>query len=269
MLAAFEKLLKLNAVTAPVPANLHIHDVEDAEVVPPPPIPAGALEPISGFACFIDYEDLTRPIVCRRFDIIGDVGYVAAICHAAKGYRQFRTDRILAVYDAITGEAVGDGEFFWRFEVNSTRERARTWGLSPSQKATLVAGLNVLSFMARCDGRWHPLEREPVEAFVCSMWLRKEWPNEPPIREILHHAERLTPDSETFFRGLSHYAQSSTSTTLLRRAVAALIEADGVIADAEFEWGMRFDSFFQERNDKLMQALASMAHEATVIQISC
>jgi len=269
MLASFERLLKLNAVAAPVPANLNIHSIEDPEVVPPPPIPAGELEPISGFACYIDYDDATRPIVCRRFDVIGNVGYVGAICHAAKGYRQFRTDRILAVYDAISGEAVGDGDFFRRFEVDSTRERAPTWGLSPSQKATLVAGLNVLSFMARCDGRWHPLESQPIEAFVCSMWLRKEWSNEPPIGEILHHAERLTPDSETFFRGLSHYAQSSTSTTVLRRAVAALIEADGVIADAEFEWGMKFDSFFHERDEQLMKELAAMAHEATVLQISC
>lgn len=268
MIAAFEKLLKLGPVIAPVPANLHIESIQDVEVTSLPHDGTGEPQVIAGFACLIDYDGGTRPIVCRRLDIIGSVGYVGAICHAARGYRQFRTDRIVTVYDAITGEVVGDGSFFTRFQVDSTRERATNWGLSPSQKATLVAGLNVLSFMARCDGRWHPLEREPVEAFVCSMWLRKEWPNEPPIHEIVDHAERLAPDAETFFRGLAHYSHSSTSTMILRRAVASLIEADGIIAEAEFEWGAAFDSFFHELDEARMMELAAMAHDATVIQIS-
>jgi hypothetical protein len=100
--------------------------------------------------------------------------------------------------------------------------------------------------MARCDGHWHPLETPVIEKFVCSMWLRKEWPGDPPLDEIVAHSQRLAPDSETFFRALRHYAQSSTSTTILQRAIGDLIAADGVICSAEMSWGSEIDAFFRE-----------------------
>ena len=203
-------------------------------------------QPISAFACIIDYAGETRLIVCRRFDLIGTLGYVGAICHLAGSYRQFRCDRITSVYDSATGERLGDGLYFDRFEVSSERERAPTFGLSPSRRATIIAGLNVLAFMARCDGQWHPLESEAIERFVCSMWLRKEWDGEPDLTEITVQAGRLSPDSATFFSALGHYARSRISTLILRRAIADLIAADGVICAAEHAWGADVEAFFAE-----------------------
>lgn len=202
-------------------------------------------QPISAFVCIIEYEGKTRLITCRRFDRIGEAGYVGAICHSARAYRQFRSDRVTAVYDTATGEVLGDGSYFERFSVDSQRERVATWNLSPARKATLVAGLNVLAFMARCDGHWHPLEADVVEGFVCSMWLRKEWEGEPPLADIVTHAQRLSPDANTFFHSLRHYADSSTSTRILCRAVADLIAADGVICSSEASWGAEIDAFFR------------------------
>lgn len=230
----------------PVAATFSLRQIEDPEVGAVPANIEPELQSIAAFACIIEYDGDHRLITCRRFDLIGELGYVGAICHAARGYRQFRCDRIQTVFDAASGEVLGDGGFFHRFEAESRREREPTWGLTPSRRATLVAGLNVLAFMARCDGRWHPLETPVIEKFVCSMWLRKEWPGDPPLDEIVAHSQRLAPDSETFFRALQHYAHSSTSAKVLQRSIGDLIAADGVICSAEMGWGSEIDAFFRE-----------------------
>ncbi len=248
-MAGLERLARWadrSSALPPVAAAFSLKPIEDPKVGAAPMDAGPVLQSISAFACIIEYDGEQRLVTCRRFDLIGEVGYVGAICHLAGGYRQFRCDRIQTVFDAASGEAMGDGDFFHRFEAQSRRERAVTWGLTPSQKATLIAGLNVLAFMARCDGRWHPLETPVVEKFVCSMWLRKEWPGDPPLDEIVAHSQRLAPDSETFFRALQHYAHSSTSAKVLQRSIADLIAADGVICSAEMSWGSEIDAFFRE-----------------------
>lgn len=210
-------------------------------------IPDAPVEPIAGFTCVIEYEGVQRLISCRRFKTRGDLGYVGAVCLTAGSYREFRTDRIGCVIDPQTGEILGNADYFSRFAVDEHRDARPTWGLTPSRQATLVAGLNVLAFMAHCDGRWHPLESEPVERFVCSLWLRREWDGEPPLDDILAHAQRLSPDSDTFFQSVEHYARSQTRSMILRSAVANLIAADGVICDEEFDWGQQFSSYLAER----------------------
>lgn len=209
-------------------------------------------EPISAFVCLIDYKGETRPISCRKYKYIGEVGYVGAICLIEGGYKEFRCDRIEAVFDAETGEAIGDGTYFERFAVDGRRERASSWGgLTSSRKSTLVAGLNILAFMARCDGRWHPLETSVIEQFVCSMWLRKEWEGSPPLDEIVEHAQRLAPDSDTFFSALRQYAGSDTSKRIIRQAIGDLVAADGVICSAEMHWGAEVNAFFDQYTEEL------------------
>jgi hypothetical protein len=220
-------------------------------------------QPISAFACIIDYAGESRLITCRRYDVIGPIGYVGAICHSAGGYRQFRCDRIETVSDASTGETLGDGSYFSRFAMNSQREVVPAWGLSPSRRATLVAGLNAMAFMARCDGHWHELETEVVERFVCSMWLRKEWEGDPPMSEIVAHARRLAPDAETFMKSLRCYANSTTSTQILKRMVSDLIAADGVICADEMNWGGELEAFFRDyRDEEFDRSLAIIVQDA-------
>lgn len=203
----------------------------------------GALEPISGFLCVIEYGDDVRLISCRRYDIKNDVGYVGAICQQAKGYRQFRADRITAVIDAATGEILGRGDYFNRF---AATVKSPFFGLTRSRRTLLMAGLNALAFLARCDGRWHPLESEPIERFVTGLWLRKEWEGDPPIDDILAHAQRLAPDAHTAMKGLGYYARSRNSTALLMRAANELIAADGVICDTETAWIMEVEAILTD-----------------------
>jgi hypothetical protein len=215
-------------------------------------------EPISAFLCVIEYDGENRLVTCRKYLGISEQRYIGAICHAAKGYRQFRCDRIGAVFDPITGEQIGNGAFFDRFALDDWREQAPTWGLTASRKTRLIAGLNALSFMARCDGQWHSLEGEAIERFIVSMWLRMEWPGDPDVTDIVAHTKRLAPDADTFFRALKTYAQDEKLKSLLRRAMADLIAADGQICPAEANWAAEVDVFFNEYSETEYRELTSL-----------
>lgn len=248
-MADFADLARLRdrkSILPPLAPGIELGVLDETDPAPLAAVADAEPQPISAFVCIIDYHGDSRLITCRRYEMIGESAYVGAICHSAGGYRQFRCDRIEVVSDATTGEVIGDGTFFGRFAVDSQRDRVPTWGLTSTRRATLVAGLNVLSFMARCDGCWHPLEGDIIEGFVCSMWLRKEWEGEPPIAEIVAHAHRLAPDSQAFFSALRLYAQSETSTRILRRAIGDLIAADGKICSNELQWGAEVDAFFND-----------------------
>lgn len=231
----------------PLASSLNVKPCTSTATVPPCETTDGPLEAIAGFTCVIEYGDIQRLISCRRFKTRGAFDYVGAICLTAGGYREFRTDRVGCVFDPQTGEVLGDSTYFSGFAVDEHRNARPTWGLTSSRQATLIAGLNVLAFMAHCDGRWHPLESESVERFVCSLWLRREWEGEPPIHDILAHAQRLSPDSDTFLKSVDHYARSETRSKILRTAVADLIAVDGVICDVEFNWGRQFSDYLTER----------------------
>lgn len=226
---------------------------EDPQTIVSEPVDQ-APQSVAGFICVIEYDGEARLITGRRYDVIGERSYVGAICLMAGGYRQFRCDRISAVIDAESGEILGDGCYFEAFAVNSRKDKEPSWGLTPKRKHVLVSGLNVLSFMAQCDGFWHPLETGSIESFVCSLWLRKEWPGDPPMEEIVAHARRLAPDGEVFYRSLKPFAHSRTSGTVLKRAVAELIQADGVICSDEINWSCELEDALRELETSEMRS---------------
>ncbi len=210
-------------------------------------------ELISGFLSVISYDGEDRLITGRRYIAKGDLRYVGAICHSARGYRLFRCDRIAAVYDATTGEHLGDGAFFERFRVDGGTKAAATFGLSASRAKLLVAGLNILAYVARCDGEWHPLEVSPIERFVFALWDLKGWTEELQLDAIMAHAMRLAPDSETFYRSLELYFRSRGSTELLMRSIGILIRADGIVAEQEVRLLNELTEFMAEVRDRADQ----------------
>src|SRR3546814_11699087 len=91
--------------------------------------------------------------------------------------------------------------------------------------------------MARCDGRWHPLETEMIESFASSLWIQSEWEGDPDIAEIVVHAQRISPDADSFFAALRRYSQDPLLTRLICRAAGNPILAAGVTCPAEMHWG--------------------------------
>jgi hypothetical protein len=214
--------------------------------------PSRPLEAISGYTCIIAYRNAKgvasqRQITCIRMEQAAQTLYVRAYCHGRQQNRQFRLDRIEAVADVHTAEIVSDDPqyFFARFEVGHRQSSKIGWGLSVVQRADLLAGLNALVFVARCDQEWHPTERDEIERFVTSYWLRTEAPGEPPLPDILEHASRLSPDPEVFYVSLTRCHDRPALAPIIRRSIQRVIEADGRIHQKEFYWGSAIDAYFR------------------------
>lgn len=209
--------------------------------------PLTRLETISGFSCIIRYSDARgrvseRRISCQRLDAAENGRFLRAFCHERGSLRMFRVDRIIEVVDLHTGEA-GGPEFFDRFEIGHTHNGKLMWGLSPVRRSEVLAALNALAFIARCDGRFHPAERDAIERFICSYWLREELAGEPPLSDMLDYADRLKPDAETFFVSLTRCADNPSVARLVRHMIAEVIAADGIISKEEAFWGVKVSEY--------------------------
>lgn len=204
---------------------------------------------IAGFACVIDYRDskgrtTQRLITCQRKDQSGAEIYVWAWCHSREARRQFRLSRIEAIFDARTGEDLGaPADLFGAFEIDRTQRSKPGWGLHVRLRADLVALLNAMVFLARCDRQFHALERSTLEDVICRFWLRCEAPDQPDCDAVLQHADRLAPDAETFYVALERCAQNPLLSRLLVDGARAMIDADGRIVPEETYWGSQIDQY--------------------------
>lgn len=242
---------KVSPVPAPDYLNIRLPDHDDASDVPEAmDVPGFEPEPISGFSCIIQYRDSRgrdseRRITCQRLDQAAAQSYLYAYCHERGAIRQFKVDRIVAIADIHTGEVLDPPlRFFARFRIDREQQAQLGWGLSVRKRADMVAALNVLVFMGRCDKEWHPLEREALESFVESYWLRAEVEGDPPIDDIIAHAERLSPDAETFYVSLIRCGEHPVISKIIRRHIQSVVDADGELRIEEQYWGRAVDEFF-------------------------
>lgn len=221
------------------------------DVGDPPEIPID-LSLIAGTSCIIEYgnaagEHSQRVVTCQRLDDHNGTRYLWAYCHLRRQIRQFRVDRIVAMFDTETGEQYESPTlFFDRYRVDNRHGSQPGWGLSVRERSDFLSFLNALVFLARCDREFHPLERTALEHAISTSWIRMEYRGDPDIDSILAHTDRLAPDAETFWIAMHRCANRPALLDVLRRSARDVVEADGVIAPEEFYWGSRIDEFVLE-----------------------
>src|SRR5690606_1707583 len=104
-----------------------------------------------------------RLVLCRRLNSKAGTLYLDAFCYVRERPRSFRADRIRSLVDHETGEVHSPGSSYLELYLpNSVSAAPFRYGLPPTQFADFNAALNVLAFMARCDGKWHPLEADAI-----------------------------------------------------------------------------------------------------------
>jgi hypothetical protein len=214
--------------------------------------PLKSIENIGGLSVVIDYSDAKgavsrRLITCRSLSVRAEKEYIHAYCHHRKSPRAFRIDRIADVFDAHTGECLSPAQaLFANFEPTETSRSGLSWGLSVGRRADLIALLNALIFIARCDKDFHPAERECLEKALTSFWLRLEILGDPDFDDLLRYADKLAPDGETFWVAMHRFKEDPVLADIFARHANLLIQADGVIHQSEAYWSVEIADFFSD-----------------------
>jgi hypothetical protein len=205
------------------------------------------LESVAGVGCILTYSssqgDVSmRRVTCRKLSRLSEVAYLQGWCHERQSLRTFRLDRILEAACGVTGEVFIPGSaFFDRFAITEDGASSVGFGLNVRLAADLRAGLNVLAFLARADGRIVPEERDVMHSFCRSFALRFA-SDSFDFDGVCNHASGLAPDAETFFVSLQRLTRRSAPEglpRLVRRYAGDLIEADGEQHPKEFYFGVK------------------------------
>ena len=228
-------------------AGLELSMPDDEEELPPE---EQKLDKISGICVIITYEDSKgnssqRLVTCKQLSVRGGKYYITAFCHHRQAPRSFLIDRIVDVFDANTGECLSPAQaFFAEFEPDQFARSGFSWGLSVGRRADLIALLNALVFLARCDAEFHPAERDSLEHALTSFWLRLEILGNPDFDDILAYADKLAPDGETFWIALHRFREDEALRDIFVANSNRLIQADGDIHERESFWSFEIADFF-------------------------
>lgn len=209
------------------------------------------LESVAGVGCIIEYLDSkgrasVRRITCRKISSSRGVDYVQAYCHERESLRTFRIDRVTEVVCGSTGEVFATATaFFSRYSVANDGGSAIGFGLGVQLAADFRAGLNVLAFLGRADGRFTAEEKEAAEGF-CRSFAMRYAPPDFEFEGAARCAANLAPDAETFYVSLSRLKREGAPEGLSRLVVnwaAQLIAADGIQAPEEFYFGSKVQEY--------------------------
>jgi len=207
---------------------------------------------LSGLSLILEYADSKgrrsqRVVTCKQLSVQAEVQYLKAFCHNRQSIRTFRLDRILDVFDAQSGASLGPAHgFFAQFAPDKVSTLGLSWGLSVANRADLIALLNALVFIARCDREFHPAEQAALETALTSFWIRLEIAGDPDFSAILDYAARLSPDGETFWLAMQRIAGNSRLSTIVKQQLKAIIEADGIVRQEEAFWSLEIEQFLSQ-----------------------
>lgn len=189
-----------------------------------------------GAAVFIEYTDSAgesseRRISIRRLDA---QGYVHAWCHERRAPRVFSVKGIRRAHDVTTGEV-------WECQAEVKRWvdvlRARLLSTPDGMANEIVGrcrrGFVVLTFLARCDGHYHPSEAEVLTHFLAETCFDLRFNAD----RVLEWANRLYPDEMAYRRAVrgSAFAGREEMRRLVKHA-RSMIDADGEMATQEFDF---------------------------------
>lgn len=191
----------------------------------------------ASWSAWICYQDAKggaseRRITCHKLSgHYGRASIVHAYCHERGAPRDFRVDRITELACVETGEVFEPEPHFALL--------ASTGALMIEDKALTKLAV-LLSFLARCDGDYHPLEvaslREQVERYA-----RFFGGDDRTVETALRQIGRLAPDGDDVVTALRAFTRMPDGPSICRFALdagAAIIDADNRHAPEEIAWAL-------------------------------
>lgn len=186
---------------------------------------------------FIAYTDAhgepsERVITFRGLEQQDDrVVSILSWCHERQAIRRFRIDRIGEMICPESGEVLDPIEHCLALKRN---------GALKMRDFALTRVMNIATFMARCDGDYHHLERDYLEDML-GRYFRFFGGDDAAFECAMVEAPRLAPGSRDFIRALYYLRTRPNRRELARfvlNACAETMDADGHHHDDEIRWGI-------------------------------
>jgi len=210
-----------------------------AEVIGPDDAPASRIrsrDHSSSWSCRILYVDSKgkekeRDITCRRLDGYGHATHIHAYCHAREAPRMFKIENIREVMDLATGEMVEAKRHF---------EMLAATGALPFEDKGFADFTKITLFMAKCDGDYHPLEADALEAAITAYVIRFGG-NDDMIEAAMRRTPAIAPDGRDVAIGLKRLKSSPIGTRVSRLILdhcGLIMDADGRHDQRETAWAL-------------------------------
>ncbi len=235
----FGKMLRTTRsrrVTPPIPPK-QIVSIVDEEPELATPVERNDASAWSAFIAYANAkgEASQRRITLHRIEGTGAATHLYAYCHERQQDRSFRVDRIQQLACCETGEVLDPALHF---------EMLRTTGAARCKDKLLTDVVRVGSFLARCDGDYHPLEREAINTMI-ERYCLNFGGSDRLCRDTGEDAKRLAPDGIDMVKALGRIAKAPQGSQIARFMLhhgAEVIEADGRINTEEFEWAVEMSN---------------------------
>lgn len=218
-------------VTPAVPAG-RTAAVTIAEATPAP----AARDASSSWSAFIVYVDASgaqsqRRFTCQQISGFAGATHIYGFCHERGALRQLRVDRIAELVCVETGEILHPAEHF---------AMLRSTGALGVADPVLTDVTRILTFLARCDGDYHPVERAAIEDHVGRYCVRFDG-TDRLAEDALRNCGRLAPDAGDVVSALKRLGKRKDGAQLARFLLACgaeVIDADGRHAPQETAWAI-------------------------------
>lgn len=191
----------------------------------------------SSWSCQIVYVDSKgagseRQITCSKLDGYGAVTHIQAYCHSRERPRTFKIESIRELVDLSTGEVVDDPVSHFAMLATS--------GALPFQDKGFIAFTQIALFMAKCDGDYHPMEAEALEAAVTAYVMRFGG-DDAMIEGVLLRSPAIAPDGRDVQLAVKRLRASPIgrqATRLILDHSSLIMDADGAHHSSEIRWAL-------------------------------
>lgn len=190
----------------------------------------------SGWAVWMEYvnakgEASSRRVICRRIEGYGKAEVINGYCCESKQTKSFRVDRIAELVCLDTGEILDPIEHF---------ETLRLFGSLQVVDKTLTSFVQLLVFVAKCDGHFHPLEVKEIDTAI-ERYVMRFGGDDRLIEAAKKNSRRLAPDALDFtfhFRAIERHPEVKSLSRLLLDSVGKVVDADARHAPQELTWAV-------------------------------
>jgi len=192
---------------------------------------------VSSWACQIVYVDTKgveteRQITCSKLDGYGAATHIQAYCHSRERPRTFKIASIRELMDLSTGEMVDAVSHF---------DMLAALGVLPFEDKGFTAFTQIALFMAKCDGDFHPMEADALEAAITAYVIRFGG-DDAMIEGALRRCPAIAPDGRDVLLAVKRLRASpigKQTSRLILDHCSLIMDADGQHHRSEVNWALQ------------------------------